>query len=118
MLLVQKAIELRRLTLNWGIHAKQEEVEIDFRELIAKHFGRHLRLLFTEPIGFLAAVCIPWVYGLVFIFLTAYAIGFQKIHGMNSGVGGLPFLGVLIGALLVWALVTAAYVLEEVDEKL
>ena len=29
VVLVQKASELRRRTLNWGIHAKQEEIEVD-----------------------------------------------------------------------------------------
>jgi len=29
-ILVSKAAELRRRTLNWGIHAKQEEIELDF----------------------------------------------------------------------------------------
>lgn len=51
IVLVQKASELRRRTLNWGIHAKQEEIEVDFRELITKNFSRPLRLLVTEPIG-------------------------------------------------------------------
>lgn len=91
---------MRRRTLNWGIHAKQEEVEIDSRELIAKNFGRRLHLFFIEPIVFLVAVYMSLVYGLVFIFLTAYAIVFRKVYGMTSRVGGRPFLGVLVGALL------------------
>lgn len=53
LILVQKANELRRRTKNWGIHAKQEEIEVDFRELVTKNFSRPLRLLFTEPIVFL-----------------------------------------------------------------
>ena len=36
IVLVQKAAELRRRTLNWGIHAKQEEIEVDFRELASR----------------------------------------------------------------------------------
>ena len=40
VILVSKAAELRRRTKNWGIHAKQEEIEIDFRELINKNFSR------------------------------------------------------------------------------
>ena len=34
VLLIDKASELRRRTHNWGIHAKQEEIEVDFNELI------------------------------------------------------------------------------------
>lgn len=53
VVLVQKASELRRRTRNWGIHAKQEEIEIDFKELIIQNVSRPMRILFTEPIVFL-----------------------------------------------------------------
>merc|ERR1712093_436189 len=56
ILLVTKAAELRRRTKNWGIHAKQEEIEIDFRELITKNFSRPMRLLVTEPIVLLLSI--------------------------------------------------------------
>jgi DHA1 family multidrug resistance protein-like MFS transporter len=49
-ILVQKASELRRRTKNWGIHARQEEIEVDFRELLEKNFSRPLRMLWSEPI--------------------------------------------------------------------
>lgn len=47
VILVNKAADLRRRTKNWGIHAKQEEIEIDFRELLEKNLSRPLRMLFT-----------------------------------------------------------------------
>lgn len=50
IILVSKASELRRLTRNWGIHAKQEEVEVDIKELVVKNVSRPLRILFGEPI--------------------------------------------------------------------
>lgn len=50
VVLVSKASELRRRTKNWGIHSKQEEIEVDFKELIVKNVSRPLRILFTEPI--------------------------------------------------------------------
>ena len=53
IILVHKASELRRKTKNWGIHAKQEEIEVDFKELLSKNLSRPLRILFTEPIVFL-----------------------------------------------------------------
>jgi len=43
-ILVGKASELRRKTKNWGIHAKQEEVELDLRELLEKNVSRYVRL--------------------------------------------------------------------------
>ena len=103
VVLVQKASELRRRTLNWGIHAKQEEIEVDFRELVTKNFSRPLRLLVTEPIVLLLSIYMAFIYGLLYLFLTAYPIVFQRIHGMNEGVGGLPYFGIVFGMLLAGA---------------
>lgn len=61
IVLIEKAAELRRRTKNWGIHAKQEEVEVDFRELVVKNFSRPLRLLFTEPIVFSLSIYMAFV---------------------------------------------------------
>ncbi|KAG8528107.1 uncharacterized protein KY384_007023 [Bacidia gigantensis] len=105
IVLVQKASELRRRTLNWGIHAKQEEIEVDFRELVTKNFSRPLRLLFTEPIVFALSIYMAFIYGLLYLFLTAYPFSFQRIHHFNPGVGGLPFLGMVIGMVLAGAFV-------------
>lgn len=52
-ILVEKAIKLRRQTHNWGTRARQEEVELDWEELITNNFSRPLRMLSTEPIVFL-----------------------------------------------------------------
>jgi len=100
VVLVQKASELRRRTKNWGIHAKQEEIEVDFRELVQKNFSRPLRILFTEPIVLLLSLYMAFIYGLLYLFLTAYPIVFQQIHGFNPGVGGLPLIGMILGELL------------------
>ena len=84
ILLVQKASGLRRRTLNWGIHAKQEEIEVDFRELVTENFSRPLRLLVTEPIVLLLGVYMAFIYGLLYLFLTAYPIVFQRIHRIKA----------------------------------
>ena len=41
-----------------------------------------------------------FIYGLLYLFLTAYPIVFQRIHHMNQGVGGLPYFGMVFGMLL------------------
>ena len=99
VVLVGKAAFLRRRTLNWGIHAKQEEIELDFRDLISKNFSRPLRILFTEPIVLLLSIYMGFIYGLLYLFLTAYPIVFQQIHGFGPGVGGLPLFGMVFGML-------------------
>ena len=100
VILVEKAADLRRRTKNWGIHAKQEEIEIDFRELVEKNLSRPMRMLFTEPIVLALSIYMAFIYGLLYLFLTFYPIVFQGIHGFNQGVGGLPFFGMILGELL------------------
>ncbi|KAJ5528821.1 hypothetical protein N7527_002214 [Penicillium freii] len=101
--LVEKAAILRRQTHNWGIRARQEEIELDWGELITNNFSRPFRMLFTEPIVFLISVWMSFVYGLMYALLSAYPVVFQGIHGMNLGVGSLPFIGLIIGEVLAGA---------------
>lgn len=101
IVLVSKAAELRRRTKNWGIHAKQEEVEVDLKELLTKNFTRPLRLLLTEPVVLLLSIYMSFIYGLLYAFLTAYPLVFQGVHHMNAGVGGLPFFGMMVGIFIV-----------------
>jgi MFS transporter, DHA1 family, multidrug resistance protein len=105
VILVQKAAFLRRRTKNWGIHAKQEEIEVDFHELISNNFSRPIRLLISEPIVLLITIYMSFIYGLMYVFLSAYPLVFQGVHGMNLGVGGLPFFGLILGQLLAGAYV-------------
>lgn len=100
VVLIQKAADLRRRTKNWGIHAKQEEIEVDFEELVQKNFSRPLRLLFTEPIILLLSIYMGFIYGLLYLFLTAYPLVFVGVHGFSMGQSGLTFFGMIIGQLL------------------
>lgn len=105
VILVAKASELRRITKNWGIHAKQEEIEVDLKELLVKNVGRPLRILFTEPIVLLVSIYMSFLYGLLYTLLTAYALVFQGVYGFNAGVGGLPYFGIMIGEIIAFVLV-------------
>lgn len=61
VVLINKAAELRRRTKNWGIHAKQEEIEVDFKELIVRNISRPMRILFTEPIVLLITLYMSFI---------------------------------------------------------
>lgn len=100
VILVQKAATLRRQTRNWGIHAKQDEVEIDLTGLVRTNFTRPIVMLFTEPILFLISLYISFIYGLIYALLGAYPVVFQGVYHMSMGVGGLAFVGLIIGELL------------------
>ncbi|KAJ5183461.1 hypothetical protein N7492_001077 [Penicillium capsulatum] len=99
-LLVAKAAALRQKTSIWGIHARQERDEVDVKEMIEKYFTRPLKLLIMEPIILLVSLYMSFIYGLVYALLEAYPFVFENVYDMSPGVGGLPFLGLIIGTLL------------------
>ena len=100
VILVSKAAELRRRTRNWGIHSKQEEIEVDLKELLSKNISRPLRILFTETIVLLITIYMSFIYGLLYLSLTAFQVIFGGVYGFSPGVSGLPYIGMIIGALL------------------
>ena len=100
VILSRKAAFLRHQTRNWAIHAKRDEFPVDVRELATKHITRPLRFLFTEPIVTLVAIYMAFIYGLLYLLLTAYAHVFQGVYSMSPGVGGLPYLATVIGEIL------------------
>ncbi|USP78854.1 hypothetical protein yc1106_06128 [Curvularia clavata] len=105
VVLIHKASELRRRTKNWGIHAKQEEIEVDFKELIIKNVSRPMRILFTEPIVLLITIYMSFIYGLLYLFLTAYALVFQRVYGWSAGIGGLAYFGMVTGEIIAFIVV-------------
>jgi len=107
VVLVEKAKLLRRATKNWGIHAKQEEIEVDIKELIQKNLSRPLKLLFTEPIVFFVSLYVAFIYGLLYLLLTAYPIIFIYGYKMSGATGYLPFLGLIIGQFVGGGIVMA-----------
>ncbi|KAJ6036543.1 hypothetical protein N7540_000822 [Penicillium herquei] len=99
-ILIGKAKVLREMTGNWGIHAKQEKIELEFMNLAEKYFTRPLKLLVTELILLLISLYMTFIYALVYALLEAYPYIFQKVYGMSLGVDSLPFIGLIIGQLL------------------
>ncbi|RDW90247.1 uncharacterized protein DSM5745_02022 [Aspergillus mulundensis] len=100
VVLVNKAKRLRYETKNWSIHAEHEEIELNINSMFQNYFTIPLKLLALDHI--ILCVCIfgAFVYGLLYLSITTYPIIFQQIHGMNPGVGGLPFIAVIIGQFI------------------
>lgn len=100
LLLVRKAELLRRRTGNWGIIAPHEELSLNLKEIIEKNFTRPLVMLFTEPILLLITIYNAFIYGILYLFLTAIPLIFQGKYGFIPGVAELPYLGMFIGTFL------------------
>ncbi len=105
MILVAKAARLRYTTKNWAIHAKGEEIKVDLKVLATKHITRPILLFFTEPIITLVAIYMAFIYGLMYLLLTAYALVFEGIYGMSKGIGGLIYFATVFGELMAFAVI-------------
>ncbi|KAJ5666789.1 hypothetical protein N7462_011198 [Penicillium macrosclerotiorum] len=57
-------------------------------------------LLFREPIVLLFSIYMSIIYGTLYMLFAAYPIVFQEVRGWSEGVGGLAFLGILVGMIL------------------
>lgn len=60
-------------------------------------------LLIYEPIVTLLSIYIAIIYGVLYSLFGAFPIVFQKGRGWSPGIGGLAFLGVLVGMLIALA---------------
>ncbi|CAG7939654.1 unnamed protein product [Penicillium olsonii] len=56
-------------------------------------------LLFREPIVLLITMYMSIIYGTLYMLFAAYPIVFQLTRGWGEGIGGLSFLGVMVGIL-------------------
>ncbi|OQE31605.1 hypothetical protein PENSTE_c001G02173 [Penicillium steckii] len=57
-------------------------------------------LLFREPIVLLFSIYMSIIYGTLYMLFAAYPIVFQEVRGWSEGIGGLAFLGILVGMIL------------------
>lgn len=99
VLLVYKARRLRHETGNWALHARFEEWDVSIGELASKFLVRPIQLILT-PICFLVALYASFCYGILYMQLGAIPIIFGEIRGWGPLVAVLPFLSILLGAIL------------------
>ncbi|KAI9902272.1 hypothetical protein N3K66_004089 [Trichothecium roseum] len=57
-------------------------------------------LLFREPIVFLLSIYLAVVYGTLYMLFAAFPIVYQQHRGWSTQIGGLAFLGILVGMML------------------
>lgn len=57
-------------------------------------------VLFIDPISLLCGIYLAIVFTLQYMLFSIYPIVFQKMRGWNAGVGQLPLIGTILGAVL------------------
>ncbi|KAG7193018.1 uncharacterized protein KQ657_001132 [Scheffersomyces spartinae] len=99
LILVRKAEILRRRTKNWGIYAPHEEVSLSLKEIAEKNITRPIKMLGLEPILFLVSLYNAFVYGMLYLFLTAIPLIFLGEYHWIAGVSELPYIAMFLGTI-------------------
>ncbi|KAK1249378.1 hypothetical protein MKX07_002894 [Trichoderma sp. CBMAI-0711] len=82
-----------------NVRAQIEDSHQNFASVYKVALTRPWIILF-DPISFLIAIYLSVVYTLLYMLFTIYPIVFQEMRGWNSGVGELPLIGTVLGAML------------------
>ncbi|KFA71249.1 hypothetical protein S40288_07806 [Stachybotrys chartarum IBT 40288] len=100
VLLRRRAEKLSKMT---GKHyvslLDHQRGRITFWEALKTALSRPWVLLFKEPIVLLLSIYMAIIYGTLYMLFAAFPIVYQQNRGWNQGVGGLSFLGIMVGML-------------------
>ncbi|KGO73014.1 Major facilitator superfamily domain, general substrate transporter [Penicillium italicum] len=100
-ILYNKAKRIRKAKIPAYENVKAE-VEDSDRTLVGIYKVALTRpwIILFDPISLLCAIYMAVVYTLLYMLFTIYPIVFQEKRGWNSGVGELPLVGTVVGALI------------------
>jgi MFS family permease len=100
VLLRRRAEKLSKLT--GKVYRSKIEIDqgkISLKESFKIALSRPWILLFREPIVFLLSLYMAIIYGTLYMMFAAFPIVYQVDRGWNQGIGGLAFLGIMVGML-------------------
>ncbi|OTB03604.1 hypothetical protein M426DRAFT_321524 [Hypoxylon sp. CI-4A] len=104
VLLRRRAAKLSQMT---GKHyvsmIDRDQGRVSLGESFKIALSRPWILLFKEPIVLMISLYMAIVYGTLYMMFAAFPIVFQQGRGWSAGIGGLAFLGILVG--MVFAIV-------------
>ncbi|OTA54163.1 MFS general substrate transporter [Hypoxylon sp. EC38] len=100
VLLRRRAAKLSKMTGKHYISiVDRDQGRIALGESFKIALSRPWILLFREPIVFLLSVYMAIIYGTLYMLFAAFPIVYQQGRGWSAGIGGLAFLGILVGML-------------------
>jgi multidrug resistance protein len=100
MILYTKAKRIRKAKIPGyeNVKSASEENDTSLVGIYKVALTRPWIILF-DPISLLSAVYLAVVYTLLYMLFSIYPIVFQERRGWNTGVGELPLIGTVVGAL-------------------
>ncbi|KAG5976811.1 hypothetical protein E4U55_007204 [Claviceps digitariae] len=100
VILRQRALKLSKITgKSYVSKIDHDRGRVTLTESFKTALSRPWVLLFREPIVLLLSIYMAIVYGTLYMLFAAFPIVYQQHRGWNQGVGGLSFLGIMIGML-------------------
>jgi hypothetical protein len=101
VLLQRRAARLGKENNNPAYYSLLDNSAPTFRDILTKYLFRPFQMLAMEPILVCFTIYISLIYGILYLFFTAYPISFAgHRHWQSAGVAALPFLGVMVGVSL------------------
>src|SRR5271155_160462 len=91
-LLKQKAQRLRAKTAGARYYPPHENLKMDFRSIVTKHFSRPIVMLATEPMVTAIAFYASFVFPLLYTTLEVFPIVFFQDRHWSLLVSTLPFI--------------------------
>ena len=103
-LLKRRARRMRKETGNSKIVAPIELEKTGAWNMITVILYRPLRMIIYEAIVFFTCIYLSLIYAIFYLFYEAYPLIFQGVYHMNTGISGLPFLAIAVGAFIACAI--------------
>ncbi|KAI8317757.1 Caffeine resistance protein 5 [Colletotrichum sp. SAR11_240] len=102
-ILFRRTRRIRKLTGNDKLISRGELMAetMTRRDVVQMLLVRPFTLNFTEPMVFLLNLYTALIYGLLYIWFESFAVVFRGIYGFNTGLIGLSFLGIFVGAVII-----------------
>lgn len=100
-ILLHKAKRVRKAKIPGyeNVKAPAEKQDRSITSVFGVALTRPWVILF-DPISLLCAIYLAVIYTLLYMLFSIYPIVFQERRGWNSGVGELPLIGTVVGAIL------------------
>lgn len=99
-ILKQRAKMIRKQTRNPNVFAAIELEKKGAKQMITVTLMRPLNMIAFEAIVLFTCLYLSIAYAIFYLFFEAYPIIFEGVYHMNTGIAGLAFLWILVGAMI------------------
>lgn len=101
VILRRRAQRLAKLTgrAHISVYEKKAGQKLSASQKARQVLFRPWALLVYEPIVLMVSLYMAILYATLFLMLGAFPVVFEEKRGWSQGIGGLPFIGVVIGLI-------------------